>query len=192
MGDGKYNKTAAPSSCTSLSCIAQRGMPRELWTCPVSPVGNDTADGLAQPNDVTRRCRWQDEENDATGRPNGCRESNEGVRKICGCPRRVWPKCRHPWHFSFQAEGVNFRFSLDRYARQPMNGKTEAEARRTASSRYSCRHVSCCGKRRRSRGRPAHSGEHTSRDVSGAFSITWRSDRSRAADEGAAFVQSVC
>ena len=53
---------------------------------------------------------------------------NEGVRKICGCPRRVWPKCRHPWHFSFQAEGVNFRFSLDRYARQTMNGKTEAEA----------------------------------------------------------------
>ena len=30
------------------------------------------------------------------------RHHNDGLRKICGCPRRQWAKCRHPWHFSFK------------------------------------------------------------------------------------------
>jgi hypothetical protein len=40
---------------------------------------------------------------------------NEGLRKVCGCGRHKWPKCPHPWHFSFQWEGRHYRFSLDRH-----------------------------------------------------------------------------
>lgn len=27
---------------------------------------------------------------------------NKGLRKRCGCPRRTWLRCPHPWHFAFK------------------------------------------------------------------------------------------
>jgi integrase len=52
---------------------------------------------------------------------------NSGLRKICSCPRRSWPKCPHPWHFNFCWRGTPYRFSLGRYAGREITGKTEAE-----------------------------------------------------------------
>ena len=41
------------------------------------------------------------------------RHQNDGLRKICGCARRAWPKCPHPWHFNFKLKGGrSHRFSL--------------------------------------------------------------------------------
>lgn len=42
------------------------------------------------------------------------RETNGGIRKLCGCPRRKWAKCEHPWHFNFAHEGEHYRFTLER------------------------------------------------------------------------------
>ena len=55
------------------------------------------------------------------------RHTNHGLRKICGCPRRTWPKCAHPWHFSFTWGGTPYRFSLDRQLGRHLDNKTEAE-----------------------------------------------------------------
>jgi integrase len=55
------------------------------------------------------------------------RHHNDGLRKICACPRRQWAKCRHPWHFSFKWQDIHYRFSLDRYLGRRLAGKTEAE-----------------------------------------------------------------
>jgi hypothetical protein len=52
---------------------------------------------------------------------------NDGIRKICGCRRPNWPKCRHPWHFSHKYGGVHYRFSLDRHLGRHLDSKTEAE-----------------------------------------------------------------
>src|SRR5436190_13121079 len=52
---------------------------------------------------------------------------NAGLRKVCGCPRRGWAKCPHPWHFSFSWRGAAYRFSLSRYAGKEITGKTAAE-----------------------------------------------------------------
>jgi hypothetical protein len=39
---------------------------------------------------------------------------NNGLRKLCGCTRRNWSKCPHPWHFNFKLRGGKaWRFSLD-------------------------------------------------------------------------------
>lgn len=35
------------------------------------------------------------------------RQRNDGLRKVCGCPRRNWPKCLHPWHFNMKWNGVS-------------------------------------------------------------------------------------
>jgi hypothetical protein len=53
---------------------------------------------------------------------------NDGLRKICERPRRVWAKCRHPRHFSFKWKGRSYRFSLDRHASKHVETKTEAES----------------------------------------------------------------
>jgi hypothetical protein len=36
------------------------------------------------------------------------------VRKVCGCPRRKWGSCRHPWHFAYFFKRP-YRFSLDKF-----------------------------------------------------------------------------
>ena len=42
------------------------------------------------------------------------RHQNKGIRKLCGCPRRTWAKCKHPWHFNFKHNDEVYRFSLER------------------------------------------------------------------------------
>ena len=57
------------------------------------------------------------------------RQKNDGLRKVCGCPKRQWPKCRHPWHFNFKRPGgESYRFSLDKYLGRRIDSKSEAEA----------------------------------------------------------------
>jgi hypothetical protein len=63
------------------------------------------------------------------------RHANNGLRKICGCPRRRWAKCEHSWHFSFTWQGTDHRFSLDRQLGRHIESKkgergAEAEAER--------------------------------------------------------------
>lgn len=54
------------------------------------------------------------------------RHRNDGLRKVCGCARRAWAKCAHPWHFNFKWKGTPYRFSLDRQLGQKVKSKTEA------------------------------------------------------------------
>ena len=56
------------------------------------------------------------------------RKRNDGIRKRCGCARKNWPKCPHPWHFNYKHGEVHYRFSLDREVGRRIEGKTEAEA----------------------------------------------------------------
>ena len=70
--------------------------------------------------------------NDGRGRvlPDGrtvALHRNGGIRKICGCGRRVWAKCPHPWHLNYRWKGQGFRLSLDRYAGLHIESKTKAE-----------------------------------------------------------------
>lgn len=60
-----------------------------------------------------------------TGR--GARHRNAGLRKVCECPRRTWPKCAHPWHFNYKWAGVHYRFSLDEQIGKHIDSKTLAE-----------------------------------------------------------------
>jgi len=52
---------------------------------------------------------------------------NDGLRKICGCPRRVWARCPHAWHLAFRWKGKSYRFSLNRQTDTPIAGKIDAE-----------------------------------------------------------------
>ena len=60
------------------------------------------------------------------------RHRNNGLKKRCGCPRRTWAKCPHPWHLQFFHKGRDHRFSLNQIARtlgEPIPAsKTEAKA----------------------------------------------------------------
>ena len=56
------------------------------------------------------------------------RHHNHGLRKICGCPSRLWPKCDHGWHLNFKHAGTHYRFSLDRHAGRHLTSKAEALA----------------------------------------------------------------
>lgn len=56
------------------------------------------------------------------------RHDNDGLRKVCQCPRRSWPKCEHPWHFNFKFGQTHYRFSLDRHLGRRVTSKTEARA----------------------------------------------------------------
>lgn len=53
--------------------------------------------------------------------------ANNGLRKMCDCSRRNWPKCSHAWHFSFSWRGNSYRRSLDRFDGKPVESKTDAE-----------------------------------------------------------------
>ena len=56
------------------------------------------------------------------------RHRNNGLRKLCDCSRRHWPKCSHDWHFNFKPRGgPSYRFSLDVEVGRPLKSKTEAE-----------------------------------------------------------------
>ena len=59
------------------------------------------------------------------------RHRNDGLKKRCGCPRRRWSKCVHPWHSGFALDGKEYRWSLHKVARKPPGywmSKTEAKA----------------------------------------------------------------
>ena len=79
------------------------------------------------------------------------RHDNKGLRKLCGCARRSWAKCDHPWHFNFKPphgrppadwlaetgrdgrprdpqKWPGYRFSLDAHFGRAIRSKTEAEA----------------------------------------------------------------
>ena len=45
------------------------------------------------------------------------RHRNGGLKKLCGCPRRTWAKCPHPWHFGYYHNGREHRYSLSQIAR---------------------------------------------------------------------------
>src|SRR5687768_15190667 len=56
------------------------------------------------------------------------RKRNDGLRKVCGCPRRNWPKCKHSWYLNYQPRGgKNHRLSLDKHFKRHIDSKTEAE-----------------------------------------------------------------
>jgi integrase len=56
------------------------------------------------------------------------RHHNDGLRKLCDCPRRHWPKCAHPWHFNYKPRGgAPWRFSLDAEIGHHIESKTDAE-----------------------------------------------------------------
>jgi integrase len=62
-------------------------------------------------------------------RPARRRHRNNGLRKVCGCPRRTWPKCPHAWYFNYRPRGgPDFRFSLDKHCGRHIASKTEADA----------------------------------------------------------------
>lgn len=57
------------------------------------------------------------------------RDTNHGLRKLCGCSRRKWAKCSHSWYFNFKPRGgQSYRFSVDVEAGKHIASKTEAEA----------------------------------------------------------------
>jgi integrase len=60
----------------------------------------------------------------------------DGIKKRCDCSKRQWPKCTHPWHFSFHHNDREYRYSLDAIARlrgqQLPRSKSEAIAWRDA------------------------------------------------------------
>ena len=50
------------------------------------------------------------------------------LTKRCGCDKRNWSRCSHPWHFACQWKGRRYRISLDQHVGRTLKGKTEAEA----------------------------------------------------------------
>ena len=56
------------------------------------------------------------------------RAHGQGVRKVCSCGWRRWPKCPHAWYFSFKPRGgLRQRFSLDAEFTTHVDSKTDAE-----------------------------------------------------------------
>jgi integrase len=56
------------------------------------------------------------------------RHTNHGLRKLCACARRAWPKCPHPWHFNYKPRGGRaYRFSLDTEIGKHIDSKDEAK-----------------------------------------------------------------
>ena len=52
------------------------------------------------------------------------------VRKVCRCSWRTWPKCEHPWYFTYKPKhGARHRFSLDAEFDDHIVSKIDAEAR---------------------------------------------------------------
>jgi integrase len=50
------------------------------------------------------------------------------MRKVCGCPRRRWLKCSHPWHINLKVKGgEHLRKSIDKLAGKHVSKKEEAK-----------------------------------------------------------------
>lgn len=63
------------------------------------------------------------------------RHVNHGLRKVCGCPRKKWKDCLHPWHFNYKprnqrnpkTEDGSYRLSLDRHVGRRLRSRAEAQ-----------------------------------------------------------------
>jgi integrase len=56
------------------------------------------------------------------------RTRHHGVRKVCDCGWKQWPKCAHAWYFTYKPRrGPRYRFSLDRELGRHIDSKTEAQ-----------------------------------------------------------------
>ena len=55
------------------------------------------------------------------------RHSNDGLRKVCGCARRRWLKCPHPWHVNFKLKGGEHLRKSDKLAGKHIAGKDDAK-----------------------------------------------------------------
>jgi integrase len=57
------------------------------------------------------------------------RHRNNGLRKLCDCARRNWPKCAHSWYLNFKPRGGKpYRLSLDVEHEKHVETKADAEA----------------------------------------------------------------
>lgn len=57
------------------------------------------------------------------------RHRNGGIRKLCDCSRRNWPKCAHAWYFNFKPRGGKaYQFSLDVELGKHLENKEDAKA----------------------------------------------------------------
>ena len=56
------------------------------------------------------------------------RHRHNGLRKICRCPRRQWPKCGHSYHFAFFHRERPYRYSLSRLLDRPVTTYQDARA----------------------------------------------------------------
>ena len=56
------------------------------------------------------------------------RARHGGLKKRCGCLRRNWSECSHPWYFNFAWKGEHYRLNLDRLVGRDLKGKTDAKA----------------------------------------------------------------
>jgi len=55
------------------------------------------------------------------------RRANDGLCKRCGCVRRNWSECQHPWYFNFSWKGEAYRLNLSRLIGRDLKGKTDAK-----------------------------------------------------------------
>ena len=55
------------------------------------------------------------------------RQRNDGLTKRCGCRRRDWAKCPHPWHLAFMWQRQHYRLSLGPTIRSKTEAKAEAD-----------------------------------------------------------------
>jgi integrase len=61
------------------------------------------------------------------------RARGEHVRKTCSCGWRRWPKCSHPWYFSYKPRGGSrYRFSFDAEFGGHVDSKIDAEKKAVA------------------------------------------------------------
>jgi integrase len=58
--------------------------------------------------------------------------TNEGIRKICGCTRVKKRDCKHPWYFNYQWKGTSYRFHLNRHLGRKRGNLAKSEADRVA------------------------------------------------------------
>ncbi len=56
------------------------------------------------------------------------RQRNHGLRKRCSCPRKLWAKCPHAWHFNFKWRGKSYRLSLGKETDHLITNRDEARA----------------------------------------------------------------
>ena len=58
------------------------------------------------------------------------RHDNDGLRKVCCCPRSKWNRCEHSWYVNFKppSGAEHLRKSVDKLARRHIAGKDDAKA----------------------------------------------------------------